>query len=1133
MISLGLFFALFFSGSNASAGGTSWNASYYPLPDRQGTPVKTTVDKLDFDWAYGSPNSKITGDNYSALFTKKITLSNSTKYLLSGKVDDGIRIWVDGKLQVNDWTDGVHFFNKEITLSAGTHVITVNYYEKKYRSSIKVDLQPVPEIPADKWLAAYYQTPDFSGTPLYQTTAAVQYNWGTGSPASSIPKDNFTAVYQKKVNTATPGTYKLSGTADDGIRIYVDNIKQVDLWKTGTNNAFSKELNLSAGPHIIRVEYFEKGYYSKIKVDFEKNAVPAAAPVPSTEYWTEAYYPAANFAGTPVHRTVKSLNYSWGSGRPAAGIPSDNFTAKYQKIIKPATAGKYLISGTADDGIRIYVDGVKQVDLWKTGTNNTFNKEVYLTAVPHTIKVEYFEKGYYAKLKVNVDRIETAPAVTADSWVETYYPSTAFTGLPKYRTVKNLNYSWGSAAPISGIPADNFTARYEKKINVPVKSEYVISGAADDGIRIYVDGVKQVDLWKTGTNNAFNKTITLAAGPHTVKVEYFEKGLYAKIKVDVKQKVPALSTAYWTEAYYPSTNFTGTPVYRTAANLDYSWSKAAPIASIPADNFTAVYQRSISVPAGGDYVISGTADDGIRIYVDNIKQVDLWKTGTNNAFNKKLALKTGPHTIRVEYFEKGLYAKIKVDVKKAPEVIRPPANFTEWTALYYPTTNLTGTPVETAHQSLNFNWGTASPAAGIPADNFSAKYSRKIAVPSVGKYKLSGTADDGVRIKVDGVIQVDMWTTGSHTINKDVTLSAGEHLVEVEYYEAGYKAALVLNIEKVSIKTTTTYTNYNYTLQSAVDKQVKVNPQTDKKYDAYVSAMAFSSISGTTAKVGTVSGGPWNVRGGAGTEYWVMAKLTDKQKITILSEKIKASDGGYWYKISLPVTWKTASPEDVKYYLTPGNFTGSASAKFQFLKLSGSAGTNAYEINDKILTSSAGVLKGKAATFQQASQTYNINEVYLISHALLETGNGGSQLAKGVKVKKQRNSNGQVINGSDGYPLLTILSSTATSYDAIVYNMYGIGALDSCALTCGTRKAFIEGWTTVDKAIIGGAKFVAENYVARGQDTLYKMRWNPAAPATHQYASDIGWAYKQTSGFYRLYDTLENYTAVYDIPLYQ
>ncbi|MBS4536833.1 hypothetical protein GOQ27_00065, partial [Clostridium sp. D2Q-11] len=76
---------------------------------------------------------------------------------------------------------------------------------------------------------------------------------------------------------------------------------------------------------------------------------------------------------------------------------------------------------------------------------------------------------------------------------------------------------------------------------------------------------------------------------------------------------------------------------------------------------------------------------------------------------------------------------------------------------------------------------------------------------------------------------------------------------------------------------------------------------------------------------------------------------------------------------------------------------------------------------------------------------------------------------------------------------------------------------------------------TPEEAIIGGAKFISEKYVNNptyAQDTLYKMRWNPDIPGVHQYATDIGWAYKQTAKIKELYDLCTNYYLRFEVPKY-
>ncbi|WP_462419724.1 N-acetylglucosaminidase [Salinicoccus sp. Marseille-QA3877] len=123
-----------------------------------------------------------------------------------------------------------------------------------------------------------------------------------------------------------------------------------------------------------------------------------------------------------------------------------------------------------------------------------------------------------------------------------------------------------------------------------------------------------------------------------------------------------------------------------------------------------------------------------------------------------------------------------------------------------------------------------------------------------------------------------------------------------------------------------------------------------------------------------------------------------------------------------------------------------------------------------------GILEGRGETFLEAQNLYDINVLYLISHTQVETGNGESELAQGVET------------------------------DQTYYNFFGIGAFDKQAVEAGSSYAEQEGWTSPEAAIIGGAEFISNNYVNNYQNTLYKMRWNPEKPGTHQYATDIRWS---------------------------
>lgn len=104
-----------------------------------------------------------------------------------------------------------------------------------------------------------------------------------------------------------------------------------------------------------------------------------------------------------------------------------------------------------------------------------------------------------------------------------------------------------------------------------------------------------------------------------------------------------------------------------------------------------------------------------------------------------------------------------------------------------------------------------------------------------------------------------------------------------------------------------------------------------------------------------------------------------------------------------------------------------------------------------------------------------------------------------------------------------------------MYNLFGIGAVDKSPIDAGAEYAYKQGWTSVEKAIEGGAKWISENYINNskyGQNTLYKMRWNPEKPAEHQYATDIAWASKQAKSMSSMFEAFPTAKYKFEIPRY-
>lgn len=119
----------------------------------------------------------------------------------------------------------------------------------------------------------------------------------------------------------------------------------------------------------------------------------------------------------------------------------------------------------------------------------------------------------------------------------------------------------------------------------------------------------------------------------------------------------------------------------------------------------------------------------------------------------------------------------------SPATPVPPANPGPWTGLYYGNPNLSGSPVlSRADAAIAFNWGSGSPAEGVPADLFSVLWTGSFHF-SGGNTRFYATSKDGVRIFVDDKKVLDAWRDQPPSgYFVDVSLSEGVHSLRVEYY---------------------------------------------------------------------------------------------------------------------------------------------------------------------------------------------------------------------------------------------------------------------------------------------------------------------------------------------------------------
>ena len=120
-----------------------------------------------------------------------------------------------------------------------------------------------------------------------------------------------------------------------------------------------------------------------------------------------------------------------------------------------------------------------------------------------------------------------------------------------------------------------------------------------------------------------------------------------------------------------------------------------------------------------------------------------------------------------------------------------------WYAEFYGNMDLSGPSLLTRlDRDIKFAWGYASPAPGVPADNFSVRWTRAMGLPA-GNYMVTACADDGVRVYVDSLLLIDAWQVQSgkcqsRTINLQ---SSSIRSLVVTYFEADGAAQVAVTIQ--------------------------------------------------------------------------------------------------------------------------------------------------------------------------------------------------------------------------------------------------------------------------------------------------------------------------------------------------
>jgi len=241
---------------------------------------------------------------------------------------------------------------------------------------------PAPAPSTGPWTCEYFNNRNVVGTPIFTKKASlVDFNFGTGGPGGGIGGTNF-SIRCTRTRTLENGLYLFYARADDGVRVWIDNVLVMDHFIDEPPTEYTVLRQLGAGDHKLRVEYYQHTGGALIRFWLQRwDGINA---------WRGDYFGNMNLSGTPTfQRYDPAIDFNFVTA-PAPGVPLAHFSVRWNGEFY-FTGGKYLFTATTDDGMRVYLDNNLILDQFHDQPPTTYHVNVDVSEGTHQLRVEYYQ----------------------------------------------------------------------------------------------------------------------------------------------------------------------------------------------------------------------------------------------------------------------------------------------------------------------------------------------------------------------------------------------------------------------------------------------------------------------------------------------------------------------------------------------------------------------------------------------------------------------------------------------------------------------------------------------------------------------------------------------------------------------
>jgi chitodextrinase len=521
--------------------------------------------------------------------------------------------------------------------------------------------------------------------------------------------------------------------------------------------------------------------------------------------------PSAPALVSAVATSATTVTLSWNASTDNVGV------AGYQVLRNGSPAG------TTAATVRTYTDAV--------AANTTYT---------YSVRARDAAQNYSLpgnSLQVTTPALPTAltcPEPAENSFTGCYYNNLDLSGTPALvRNDSTIDFDWRYTDGPSPAISEVFSVRWQGRFTLAA-GLYTFTVGASDGVRLYIDDNVVLDRWRDQPDMWYTVRPTIAAGDHTIRLEYYQRTGTPRVYLAWKGAAPAAAPVISSFTATPSTLLPGqsstlawTVSGATSISVDHGIGDVTGITTIlvfptttttykltaanSAEQKTAVVTVQVNTGSGPDVQAPSAPAISAAVAVSATVVNLTWMASTDNvgvagyrvsrngsqiatvsasslSYRDESAVPDTTYTYTVRAFDaagnqSALSNTAIARTPPAPVASSCSPGVNTFTGCYYAGLELDGTPTLIRTDSvINFDWTFTKPDPRLPAQ-YSVRWEGTFTFEE-GMHTFYATASDGVRLYIDGILVLDRWRDQpvyTFAVRRHVT--AGAHLMTMEYYQ--------------------------------------------------------------------------------------------------------------------------------------------------------------------------------------------------------------------------------------------------------------------------------------------------------------------------------------------------------------